>query len=787
MAVHSVEMTLPNGQTISIETGKFAKQANGAVWVRSGDTIINVAATMGSSPRPGLDFFPLTCDYEERKYAVGKIPGGFVKRGGRPGEKSILTSRLIDRPLRPLFDKNMRNEVQIIAMPLSADMDHLPDVLAVLGASAALTISDIPFAGPIGAVRVGLTPENVFIINPTQDQVSASRLDLVVAGTEKAILMVEAGANEVSESEMLEAFDLAHAIIKEQCAMQNKLRELAGKEKTTVPLHHYNEEILERVRTGFSAQLRDGLQQPDKASREAGLNLLINEVVTALTPEFPDNIGDIRETADKVVKEQLRDLIVAEGKRPDGRGLKEIRQIDCEVGLLPRVHGTGLFTRGQTQVLTTLTLGSGGDAQMVDTLEEDGEKKYMHFYNFPPYSVGEARPLRGPGRREIGHGALAERALVPVLPDPSVWPYTMLLQSEVLESNGSTSMASTCGSTLALLDAGVPIKAPVAGIAMGLINEGDKFAVLTDIQGMEDFSGDMDFKVAGTAEGITALQLDTKIQGIPRQVFVDAFEQAREARLFILDKITAAISTHRGELSMYAPRIITIKVDPEQIGMIIGPGGKTIKKITADTGAKIDIEQDGTVNIAAVDGEAGESARRIIESMTKTPQPGEIYEGTITRFLQFGAFVEIVPGKDALVHVSQIADPAPSRPDEVLKLGDKLRVRVTEIDGQGRVNATARNLDEPFDAENPEPGRPPRGAGRPGGGDRDRGPRGGGGDRDRGGRNDRGPRFNDGPPRRDRDPEQAAAPAAPVESTSSPEPAEDDGDELPRARFRPRR
>jgi polyribonucleotide nucleotidyltransferase len=793
MAVHSVEMTLPNGQTISIETGKFAKQANGAVWVRSGDTIINVAATMGSSPRPGLDFFPLTCDYEERKYAVGKIPGGFVKRGGRPGEKSILTSRLIDRPLRPLFDKNMRNEVQIIAMPLSADMDHLPDVLAVLGASAALTISDIPFAGPIGAVRVGMDAEGAFIINPTQDQVSASRLDLIVAGTEKAILMVEAGASEVSEAEMLEAFDRAHEIIQQQCQMQNKLRELAGKEKTTVPLHHYNEEILERVRTGFSAQLRDGLQQPDKASREAGLNLLINEVVTALTSEFPDNIGDIRETADKVVKEQLRDLIVSEGKRPDGRGLKDIRQIDCEVGLLPRVHGTGLFTRGQTQVLTTLTLGSGGDAQMVDTLEEDGEKKYMHFYNFPPYSVGEARPMRGPGRREIGHGALAERALVPVLPDPGTWPYTMLLQSEVLESNGSTSMASTCGSTLALLDAGVPIKAPVAGIAMGLINEGDKFAVLTDIQGMEDFSGDMDFKVAGTAEGITALQLDTKIQGIPRQVFVDAFEQAREARLFILDKINAAISTPRGELSMYAPRIITIKVDPEQIGMIIGPGGKTIKKITADTGAKIDIEQDGTVNIAAVDGEAGESARKIIESMTKTPKPGEIYEGTITRFLQFGAFVEIVPGKDALVHVSQIADPAPQRPDEVLKLGDKLRVRVTEIDGQGRVNATARDLDSPFDPENPEPGRPPRGAGRPGGdrgGDRGGPPRFGGGDRggrpggDRGG--DRGGNRFDGPPRRDRDPEQVSAPA-PAEATSAPAPAEDEGDELPRARFRPRR
>jgi polyribonucleotide nucleotidyltransferase len=789
-------MTLPGGQVVSIETGKLAKQANGAVLVKSGDTIVLVTATMGAHPRPGLDFFPLTCDYEERKYAVGKIPGGFVKRGGRPGEKSVLTSRLIDRPLRPLFDKHIRNEVQVIAMPLSADMDHLPDVYAVLGASAALTVSDIPWAGPIGCVRVGMTAEGEFLINPTQSQLEGSRLDLVVAGTEKAILMVEAGAKEVSEAEMLTAFDRAHDVIRQQCQLLEQLRAATGKEKTALPLHTYNAELLERVRTQFSAQLREGLQSPDKSAREAGLTLLINEVVAALQPDYPDNVADIREVADKVIKEQLRDLIVTEGKRPDGRGTKDIRQIDCEVGLLPRVHGSGLFTRGQTQVLTTLTLGSPGDAQIVDTLEEDGEKKYMHFYNFPPYSVGEARPLRGPGRREVGHGALAERALVAVLPDPGVWPYTMLLQSEVLESNGSTSMASTCGSTLALLDAGVPIKAPVAGIAMGLINEGDKFAVLTDIQGMEDFSGDMDFKVAGTEAGITALQLDTKIQGIPRHVFVEAFEQAREARLFIIGKIQTAMPATRTELSQYAPRIITIKIDPEQIGMVIGPGGKMIKKITAETGAKIDIEQDGTVNITSVEGGGGEEARRIIEAMTKTPTPGEIYEGTITRFLQFGAFVEIVPGKDALVHVSQIADPAPSRPDEHLKVGDKLRVRVTEIDGQGRVNATARGLDEPFDAENPEPGRPPRGAGRPGGdrggdrggrpgGDRfgDRGGRGGGG----GGYGDRGPRPGGDRPYQDRggNAPVAAAPPAPV--AAAPAPEEEEGEDMPRARFRPRR
>lgn len=787
MSVQSVEFTLPDGRVVSIETGKLAKQASGSVVVKSGDTYVLCTATMGNDPKSGIDFFPLTCDFEERKYAVGKIPGGFVKRGGRPSEKAILTCRLIDRPLRPLFDKNMRNETQVIAMPLSVEMDNLPDVYAVLGASAALHVSDIPWAGPIGCVRVGLTPEGEFLVNPTQDAIAASDLDLVVAGTAQAILMVEAGANMVSEAKMLEAFDVAHEVIKTQCAAIEKLRELAGKPKKTIKLHEYNKEILAVIRERFSAELRAGLQDPDKASREAGLTLLINGVVEKLTPEFPDKIADLKELADKVVKEQLRDLIITEGKRPDGRGTKDIRKIECEVGLLPRVHGTGLFTRGQTQVLTALTLGSPGDAQMVDTLEEDGEKKYMHFYNFPPYSVGEARSLRGPGRREIGHGALAERALVPVLPEGKDWPYTMLLTSDVMESNGSTSMASTCGSTLALMDAGVPIKAPVAGIAMGLINEGDQFAVLTDIQGMEDFSGDMDFKVAGTAEGITALQLDTKIQGIPRPVFVDAFEQAREARLYILNKITEAIPESRSTASQYAPRIITVQIDPEQIGMIIGPGGKTIKKITADTGAKIDIEQSGLVHITATDGISGDAAKAIIEGMTKTLTPGEIYDGEVVRFLQFGAFVALPGGKDALVHVSQLADPPPSRPEDALKIGDTIRVRITEIDSQGRVNATARGLDEPFDAANPEPGRPPRGP-RPGG-DRDRGgDRGGrGGDRggDRGGRGgDRGPRSGGD---RDRGPRREDVTAASPALDPVVEPVEEDGDDLPKARFRPRR
>jgi polyribonucleotide nucleotidyltransferase len=796
MSIQTVEITLPEGRIISIETGRVAKQASGSVLLRTGDTTILATATMSANTRFELDFFPLTCDYEERKYAVGKIPGGFVKRGGRPGEKATLVSRLIDRPLRPLFDKGMRNDVQVIAMPLSADMDYMPDVNSVLAASAALHISDIPWAGPVGCVRVGLV-EGEFVINPTQTEIGVSKLDLVVAGTAKAILMVEAGANMVSEAVMLEAFDIAQEVISAQCAALDELRAKAGKPKREVPLHEYNKEIVEKIRERYAVELRSGLQDPDKASREAGLNILIDGVVERMKEEYPDNKADIKEGADKVVKEQLRDLILSEGKRPDGRGTTDIRQIDCDVSLLPRVHGSGMFTRGQTQVLTTLTLGSGDDAQTVDTLEEDGEKRYMHFYNFPPYSVGEARPMRGPGRREIGHGALAERALVPVIPGKDVWPYTMLLQSEVLESNGSTSMASACGSTLALMDAGVPIKAPVAGIAMGLITENDKFAVLTDIQGMEDFSGDMDFKVAGTTEGITALQLDTKIQGIPRPVFVQAFEQARQARLYILSKITETIAQPREALSRYAPRIITIKIDPEQIGTVIGPGGKMIKKITAETGAKIDIEQDGSVHIASVDGEKGDAARRMIEGMTKNPTPGEIFEGKIVRFLQFGAFVEIVPGKDALVHVSQLSDPPPSKPDEFLKVGDTLRVRVTEIDGQGRINATARNLEDTFDPANPEPGRPPRPGG--GGGDRggrggfgggDRGGRGGfGGGRDRGGRDGgdrggfRGGREGGNFGSQDNEPANAA-PEAPAPAATSDTDSDDD---LPKARFRPRR
>ncbi len=764
--------------------------------LQNGDTHILATATMAKNPKPGLDFFPLTCDYEEKKYATGKIPGGFVKRGGRPGEKATLTSRLIDRPLRPLFPDGIRNEVQVIAMPMSYQPEFSPDVLAVTAASAALTVSNIPFAGPLGCVRVGLNEDGGFVLNPTFEQQGSSPLDLIVAATDDAIAMVEAGASEVTEEVMLSAMDFAHEACRKLCALQNELAAKLNVVKTEVPLHSANKEILGVVRERFSAMLRSGLQDPDKASREAGLNLLIDDVAAQLKDEYPDNTGDVKEAADKVVKEQLRDLILTEGRRPDGRSTTDIRQIDCEVGLLPRVHGTGLFTRGQTQVLTTLVLGSGSDSQMVDTLEEDTEKYYMHFYNFPPYSVGEARPMRGPGRREIGHGALAERALKAVVPSREEFPYTMLLTSEVLESNGSTSMASTCGSTLALMDAGVPIKAPVAGIAMGLIEgpegsgeggQGRKYAVLTDIQGMEDFSGDMDFKVAGTTEGITALQLDTKIGGVPREVFVRAFQQARDARLFILGRMTDAISAPREELSQYAPRIFTLHIEPEQIGTVIGPGGKTIKKITADTGAKIDIEQDGTVYIAAVDGVGGDAARKMIEDMTRTLKPGDIYEGTVVRFLQFGAFVEILPGKDGLVHVSQLtdSDERVGKPEDVVKMGDKIRVRVTEVDAQGRVNLTARGLDQPFDPANPEPGRPPR----PGGGGGDRGGRGNdrGGDRGPRGGGDRAPRPSFGNGDRGPMPTEGAREPQPVVEEAPPAPVAQADDEAPRARFRPRR
>ena len=762
------------GRTLRIETGKIAKQAGGAVWVFQGDTVVQAAATMSHDTRSGIDFFPLTCDYEERKYAVGKIPGGFIKRGGRPSEKGILNSRLIDRPLRPLFPDGMRNDVQVIAMPLSLDLDNLSDTLAIVAASAALMVSDIPWEGPVGAVRVGLV-EGKLIVNPTQAQVKESDLDLVLAGTKKAVIMIEAGANFVTEELMLEAMDIGHAVIREQCELQEELRELAGKAKRTINTFLPDPEILEAIQTKMGTEIRAAIQNPDKAARESAIDDLKAEIVARMLPDFPERSSAISEAADKAVKKAIRYLIIEEHIRPDGRKLDEVRHITCEVGLLPRVHGTGLFTRGQTQVLTALTLGTTADAQVVDNLEVDEKEMYMHFYNFPPFSVGEVRPLRGPGRREIGHGALAKRAMLPVLPSTESFPYAMLLQSEVLESNGSTSMASVCGSTLALMDAGVPIKAPVAGVAMGLMTVGDKFAVLTDIQGMEDFSGDMDFKVAGTSEGITAIQMDTKIQGIPREVMAQALEQARQGRLHILGKVIEAIGQPREKLSDYAPSIMTIEINPERIGEVIGPGGKMIKRITAETGAQIDIQQDGKIYIAAVDQAAGRRAADIILGMVGDIEVGTIFTGKVTRLIGMGAFVEVAPGREGLVHVSHLRVPPVRRPEEAVKLGDEIKVRVIEVDGQGRVNLSAINLDQPYEssmAKRPDDGRggPPRFGGGDRGGDRGGPPRFGGGG-DRGG--DR------GRPDRDRRPDAPPTPA--------PAPEEEDGDDVPKARFRPRR
>lgn len=754
---HIVERELA-GRTVKLETGRVAKQANGAVWLYQGDTIVMASATMSRDQRANIDFFPLTCDYEERKYTVGKIPGGFVKRGGRPSEKAVLTSRLIDRPLRPLFPDGMRNDVQVIVMPLSVDLENLPDTLAMFAASAALTVSNIPFGGPVGAVRVGRV-DGELVLNPTTSQLAQSDLDLVVAGTRDAVLMIEAGAKFINETDLLAAIDAAHELIKGQCDLQDELARLVGVQKLEVELHTPNAEVMQAIHDRMDAEIRATIQNPDKAARESAIDDLKREIIDRLTPDFPDMKADLAEAADKAVKHQIRALIVEENVRPDGRRPDEIRPITCEVGILPRVHGTGLFTRGQTQVLTALTLGAMSEAQVVDNLEVDEKKQYMHYYNFPPYSVGEVRPLRGAGRREIGHGALAERALVPVLPPVEDFPYAMLLQSEVLESNGSTSMASVCGSTLALMDAGVKISAPVAGIAMGLMTLHDRFTVLSDIQGMEDFSGDMDFKVAGTQDGITAIQLDCKIQGLPREVMVNALEQARQGRLHILGKITETIAAPRGHLSHYAPSIFTIEINPERIGEVIGPGGKMIKKITAETGAQIDIQQDGKIFIAAVDQEAGKRAANIILGMVSDLEVGAVYTGKVTRLIGMGAFVEVLPGKEGLVHVSHLKVPPVRRPEEAVKVGDELTVRVIEVDGQGRVNLSAINLDQPFDAgmaRRPDDGRGPRGGG--GGRDRDRGPRPGDRERER--------------------------PSRPEPVAAAPQEEEDD---TPKARFRPRR
>jgi len=686
------------GRRLSIEAGRVAEQANGAVVLRQGDSVVLSTAVMSKEPRVGVDFFPLTCDYEEKLYAVGKIPGAFMRREGRPSETAILASRLTDRPLRPLFPDGFRLDIQVVSTVLSADQENDPTILSINGASTALVISDIPWAGPVGAVKMGFI-DGALVVNPPTSRMEDSELDLTVAGTMDAILMVEAGAKGVTEQTVVEALAMAHEAIKQLCAAQNELREQIGKAKLEYTPPTYPEQIVEVVSEYLALRLDQAAFGPDKAAREASTDELRKKTVAELGDRFPEHVDILGKLFDKKLKDRVRERIVDEGVRIDGRGLKDVREITVEVGVLPRTHGSGLFTRGQTQALTIATLGSMSDKQKIDGLGLEEFKRYMHHYNFPPFSVGEARPLRGPGRREIGHGALAERALLAVIPSVDEWPYTMRLVSEILSSNGSTSMASVCGSTLSLMDAGVPIKAPVAGIAMGLVTREGKFAVLTDIQGVEDNLGDMDFKVAGTKDGITALQMDIKIKGLPHEILAQALEQAREARLFVLDKMLAVLPQPRTELSAYAPRITTIHINPDKIRDIIGPGGKMIRKITEETGAQIDVEDDGRVFIAAVDQEGGQRAIDWIKGLTDEVEVGRIYKGKVVRIMPFGAFVEVIPNQDGLVHISKLTDHRVERVEEVCNVGDEIVVKAVEIDSQGRLNLSRQAAIEELTAK----------------------------------------------------------------------------------------
>lgn len=685
-----VQMDLA-GRTLTLETGRLAKQANAAVMARYGDTAVLCTVTASKEPKD-LDFFPLTVNYEERLYSVGKIPGGFIKREGRPSEKAILAGRLTDRPIRPLFPEGFRNDVQIVAMVMSVDQDCSPEITAMIGTSAALSISDVPFNGPVGGVIVGRV-DGQFVINPTLEQAEKSDIHLVVAGTKDAIMMVEAGADEVPEEVMLEAIMFGHDEIRKIVALQEQLVAEAGKPKMDVVLHSVNPEVNRTVREFAQARLVEAIQIPEKHARQDAIDAINAETVehfSQVYAETPELLDDVKETLYDIVKEEVRRLITHDKVRPDGRALDEIRPIECDINLLPRTHGSGLFTRGQTQALSVCTLGALGDVQILDGIDLEESKRFMHHYNFPPFSVGEARPLRAPGRREIGHGALGERALEPIIPSETDFPYTIRLVSEVLESNGSTSQASICASTLALMDAGVPIKAPVAGVAMGLIKDGEHFSILTDIQGMEDHLGDMDFKVAGTSNGVTALQMDIKIDGIDREILTQALEQAKKGRMFILSKMLERISTPKPSLSPYAPKILTMQINPDKIRDVIGAGGKVINKIIEETGVKIDIEQDGRVFIASADEHANEKARQIIEGIVREVVVGEIYLGTVKRIEKFGAFVEVLPGKEGLVHISQMSTERVGKVEDVVKIGDQITVKVTEIDSQGRINLSRK-------------------------------------------------------------------------------------------------
>lgn len=679
------------GRSLIVETGKMAKQASGAVLVRYGETVVLVTSTASKEAREGMDFFPLTVDYEEKMYAVGKMPGGFLRREGRPGNSAILNARLIDRPIRPLFDKRCRNDIHVMATVLSVDYDNAPELCGMLGASASLGISDIPWDGPIAGVRVGRV-DGKFVINPTQEQLKVSTLNITVAGSETAILMVEGGAQEAPEEDVLDAIMFGHETIKELVAFQKKIIEEVGKPKRTLIFPEIPEEIKTAIYAYAERPLKEAIFNPDKLTREAHMEEVRKEAEAHFKEIYPENGSDIAECLNHLTKEIVRHMISVDKIRPDGRALDEIRPISCEVGLLPRVHGSALFTRGQTQALTITTLAPMSETQIIDDLTQETEKRYIHQYNFPSYSVGETKSSRGPGRREIGHGALAERALIPVIPTVEEFPYAIRVVSEILESNGSSSQASVCGSTMSLMNAGIPIKAPVAGIAMGLVNEGEHFTVLTDIQGMEDALGDMDFKVAGTAKGITAIQMDIKIHGLSREILLAALQQAQKGRMFILGKMAECIDKPAEHLSPYAPKIITLTIPVDRIRDVIGSGGKIINKIISETGVKMDVEEDGHVYIATPDEEAAQRAKKWVEELTHEVQVGETYLGKVTRLMKFGVFVEILPGKEGMVHVSQLATRRVEKPEDVVHEGDEIMVKVTEIDDKGRINLSRKAL-----------------------------------------------------------------------------------------------
>ena len=683
-----------NGKPFTFETGRFAKQAGGAVTVRYGDTVVFAAGTVAKTTREGIDFFPLTVDFEERLYAAGKIPGSFPRREGRPSEEGILTARLVDRPIRPLWPKGFKNDVQIIVSAWSADQENEYDILAVNAASAALHISNAPFEGPIGCVRVG-TVDGKLTLDPTIQQLDDSELDLVVAGTRDSIMMIEAGARQVSEDLLVEALALAQTGIKALCDAQDELRRQAGKPKLVVAAIVPDANKLAPVTAFLKERLHAKLRNPDKAQRESGLDELKNEAIATFALEGGAITADeVAQAYEEVLEEEFRRAVTEENLRHDGRDTKTIRSLSIEVGVLPRTHGSGLFTRGQTQVLSIATLGPTGDEQIIDTLSPVDTKRYMHHYNFPPFSVGEVRMMRGAGRREIGHGALAERALQPVLPTKEEFPYTIRVVSETLESNGSSSMASTCGSTLALMDAGVPIKEMIAGIAMGLVTSGSKYTILTDIQGLEDHYGDMDFKICGSTNGVTALQMDIKVKGISLEVMRQAFQQAKEARLFILDAMRKVIDGPRPDLSKYAPRIDVFKIHPDKIREVIGPGGKMIRAIQSETGTAIELEDDGTVRVTGAKPEGRERARAMIEGITKEPEVGEVYDGKVTRIMSIGAFVEYLPGKEGLVRVGELSPDRVNRVEDVVKVGDEVKVKIAEVDRMGRVNLSMRAVNE---------------------------------------------------------------------------------------------